>query len=87
MISQITPAGRQPGKGRKIDGTFGLSGAHQHPAGPRPQGKDMSRPGEILSLACIVDGSTDGVGTVRSGYAGGDTLLGLYGNSEGSAER
>ena len=43
MISQITPAGVQPGEARQIDRAFGLAGAHQHAAAPRAQREHVAR--------------------------------------------
>ena len=39
MISQITPAGIEPGEPREIDRGFGLPGAHEHAASRARSGK------------------------------------------------
>ncbi len=51
MISQMTPAGVEPGEAREVDGAFGLAGAHEHAAVARAQREDVAGRDEIVAAA------------------------------------
>ena len=57
--------GVESGEAGKIDGRFRLSGAHQHAAFARAQGKDVAGAREIAGPRVRVDGCEDGSGAVR----------------------
>ena len=77
MISQITPAGVEPGDAREIDRRFGLSGAHQHAAVARAQRKHVAGPREIGGLGLRIDRRADGRGAIGGGDAGARAALGF----------
>jgi hypothetical protein len=51
MISQITPAGMEPGDARQVNGRLRLPGADQHAAIPRAQRKHVARTRQIARHA------------------------------------
>ena len=53
MISQMTPAGLQPGQARQVDRALGLAGAHQHAARPGPQREDVAGADQVLGPGVV----------------------------------
>ena len=87
MISQITPAGREPGQPRQIDGAFGLPRALQHAALLRLQGENMAGPRQIAGLRLRIDRHMNRRGPIRGRDARRNVFPRIDGHGEGRAER
>jgi hypothetical protein len=74
---------RHPGQ---VHGPLGLTRAAEHPAVPRPKGKDVAGPHDVLGSGVVGDGDSDGGGAIRRGDPGGDAFAGLDRHGEGGAE-
>ena len=83
MISQITPAGVEPGQPRDVDRRLGMAGADQHAAGPSDQREDMAGRDDRVGAVGGVDRHGDGPRPVGGADAGGDPVARLDRDGEG----
>ena len=74
---------RQAGQ---VRGTLGLPGAHQNPALPGPDGKNVPRAHQVVRLGVVRHRGENGGGPVRGGNPRGHPAAGLDGHREGGVE-
>ena len=78
--------GIQAGNAGQIDGRLGLTGAHQHAARPRAQGKHVTRAGEVRRLGGRIDRGQHRHGAIGRRDAGARAGLRLDRHAERGVE-